>query len=243
MMATPDGLRRLVDRFDPSNFDAPAGQARIRLIVVDEGEWDVLASAGGVRIVAANRGPAPEATLSADRATWDRIATDLRGGMYAYRAGRLVNAAGAWADDVGKLAGAKPIGLVPKRRTVITFDPPAGADIGRWPAVIDVDEQWYVKPDAGRLLASPADETPSLPCDARPDEYDVAVVVDRLSRATTLQVPRIVARWAGLRSFVEDKLLVVGFDPRVPREEVRDEAVRQRVLFVQEPHHRRLLDN
>jgi D-arginine dehydrogenase len=134
----------------------------------------------------------------------------------AYRAGRVVNAAGAWADQIGRLAGAKPIGLVPMRRTAITFDPPAGADIGRWPAVIDVDEQWYFKPDAGRLLASPADETPSAPCDAQPEEYDVALVVDRLARATTLQVPRIVARWAGLRSFVEDRLLVVGFDPRVP---------------------------
>jgi D-arginine dehydrogenase len=150
-------------------------------------------------------------------------ALDFTGGTWRvstsageFRAGRIVNAAGAWADDVGKLAGAKPIGLVPKRRTVITFDPPAGVDIGRWPAVIDVDEQWYIKPDAGRILASPADETPSLPCDAQADEYAIAVVVDRLSRATTLQVPRIVARWAGLRSFVEDKLLVVGFDPRVP---------------------------
>jgi D-arginine dehydrogenase len=133
-----------------------------------------------------------------------------------YRAGRVVNAAGAWADEIGGLAGAKPIGLVPMRRTAITFDPPAGADISRWPAVIDIDEQWYFKPDAGRLLASPADETPSAACDAQPDEYDIAVVVDRLTRATTLQVPRIVSRWAGLRSFVEDRLLVVGFDPRVP---------------------------
>jgi D-arginine dehydrogenase len=128
----------------------------------------------------------------------------------------VVNAAGAWADQIGRLAGAKPIGLVPMRRTVITFDPPAGTDIGRWPAVIDIDEQWYFKPDAGRLLASPADETPSAPCDAQPDEYDIAVVVDRLSQATSLRVPRIVARWAGLRSFVDDRLLVVGFDPRVP---------------------------
>jgi D-arginine dehydrogenase len=150
-------------------------------------------------------------------------ALDFTGGAWRvststgeFRAGRVVNAAGAWADEIGRLAGAKPIGLVPKRRTVITFDPPAGVDVGGWPAVIDVDEQWYIKPDAGRILASPADETPSLPCDARPDEYDVAVVVDRLSRATTLQVPRIVARWAGLRSFVEDGLPVVGFDPRVP---------------------------
>ena len=150
-------------------------------------------------------------------------ALDWRGGSWhvsttagGFRAGRVINAAGAWADQVGRLAGAKPVGLVPMRRTAITFDPPAGADIGRWPAVIDVDEQWYFKPDAGRLLASPADETPSAPCDAQPEEYDVALIVDRLSRATTLQVPRIVARWAGLRSFVEDRLLVVGFDPRVP---------------------------
>lgn len=133
-----------------------------------------------------------------------------------FSAGRVVNAAGAWADEIGRLAGAKPIGLVPMRRTAITFDPPAGVDIGRWPAVFDIDEHWYFKPDAGRILASPADETPSAPCDAQPDEYDVAVAVDRLSRATTLQVPRIVARWAGLRSFVDDRLLVVGFDPRVP---------------------------
>lgn len=126
----------------------------------------------------------------------------------------LVNAAGAWADEVGRLAGAAPIGLVPRRRTAITFDPPPAA-IDGWPAVIDVDEQWYFKPDAGRILASPADETPSPPCDAQPDEYDVAVLVDRLTRVTTLQVPRIHARWAGLRSFVADRTIVAGFDAQV----------------------------
>jgi D-arginine dehydrogenase len=124
----------------------------------------------------------------------------------------LVNAAGAWADEIGRLAGASPIGLVPMRRTAITFDPPAGTSVDGWPAVIDVDEQWYFKPDAGRILASPADETPSPPCDAQPDEYDVALLVDRLTRATSLQVPRIRARWAGLRSFVADKTIVIGFD-------------------------------
>jgi D-arginine dehydrogenase len=84
--------------------------------------------------------------------------------------------------------------------------------IERWPAVIDIDEDWYFKPDAGRILASPADETPSPPCDAQPDEYDIAVLVDRLSQVTTLQVPRIHARWAGLRSFVADRTIVAGFD-------------------------------
>jgi D-arginine dehydrogenase len=134
----------------------------------------------------------------------------------AFDATLLVNAAGAWADEVGALAGARPLGLVPKRRTAITFDPPAGVSVERWPAVIDIDEQWYFKPEAGRILASPADETPSPPCDARPDEYDIAVLIDRLATATTLQVPRIVARWAGLRSFVADRTIVAGFDARVP---------------------------
>ncbi len=133
-----------------------------------------------------------------------------------FRADRVVNAAGAWADEIGRLAGARPIGLVPKRRTAITFDAPAGVDVRRWPAVIEVNETWYIKPDAGRILASPADETPSSPCDAQPDEYDIAVLVDRLSRSTTLKVPRIHSKWAGLRSFVADKTIVTGFDPQVP---------------------------
>ena len=148
--------------------------------------------------------------LSQDGGAW-RVQTAA--GDFA--APLLVNAAGAWADEVGRLAGAAPIGLVPKRRTAITFDPPAGMSIEHWPAVIDIDEDWYFKPDAGRILASPADETPSPPCDAQPDEYDIAVLVDRLTRISTLQVPRIHARWAGLRSFVADKTIVAGFDARV----------------------------
>ncbi len=128
----------------------------------------------------------------------------------------VVNASGAWADEIAQLAGARPVGLVPKRRTAITFDPPADVSIERWPAVIDVDEQWYFKPEAGRILASPADETPSPPCDAQPDEYDVAVLVDRITSLTTLAVPRIRSRWAGLRSFVADKTIVAGFAADVP---------------------------
>jgi D-arginine dehydrogenase len=149
--------------------------------------------------------------LEHDRGRW-RIET----GQGAFLADRLVNAAGAWAEQVGALARASPIGLVPKRRTAITFDPPTGVDVRAWPAVIDVNESWYFKPDAGRLLASPADETPSPPCDAQPDELDIAVLVDRLTRATTLAVPRIQSRWAGLRSFVADKTLVAGFDAQAP---------------------------
>jgi len=150
-------------------------------------------------------------TLTHDGQLWS---VDTSAGPFA--APLLVNAAGAWADEIGRLAGAASVGLVPKRRTAITFDPPAGVAIDRWPAVIDIDEQWYFKPDAGRILASPADETPSPPCDAQPEDYDIAVLVDRLTGATTLSVPRIHARWAGLRSFVADKTLVAGFDGSAP---------------------------
>jgi D-arginine dehydrogenase len=109
----------------------------------------------------------------------------------------IVNAAGAWADDVAAMAGARPVGLVPKRRTVITFDPPTGVDVRAWPFVLDVEEAFYFKPDAGRLLGSPADQTPTAPCDAQPEEMDIAIAVDRIETATTLQIRRIASRWAG----------------------------------------------
>lgn len=129
-----------------------------------------------------------------------------------YRAEVVVNAAGAWADEIAALAGAARIGLVPKRRTAFVFDPKEAIDPG-WPAVIDVDEAFYFKPDSGLLLGSPADETPTLPIDAQPEELDVALAVDRIERATVWRIARITRRWAGLRSFVADKTPVVGFDP------------------------------
>jgi D-arginine dehydrogenase len=132
-----------------------------------------------------------------------------------FQARAVVNAAGAWADEIGALAGAKPIGLVPKRRTAIQFRPPAGLDIARWPTVIDADEQFYFRPDAGKIMASPADETPMPPCDVQPEDLDIAILVDRLEKVVTLPIPRIENRWAGLRSFVADKTPVVGYDGEV----------------------------
>ena len=130
----------------------------------------------------------------------------------------VVNAAGAWADELAKLAGVATVGLVPKRRTAITFDPvfedPADkAGLEGWPMVSDVAETFYVKPDAGRLLASPADQTPVEPCDVQPEDIDVAITVDRLEQASRFSVRRLAHRWAGLRSFVADKVPVVGFAP------------------------------
>ncbi len=125
----------------------------------------------------------------------------------------VVNAAGAWADALAGLARLPPIGVVPKRRTALTIAAPAGLDTSGWPMTLDVAETFYFKPDAGRLLVSPADETPMAPCDVQPDELDVAIAIDRLMRATTIEVARVERKWAGLRSFVADKTTVCGFDP------------------------------
>jgi D-arginine dehydrogenase len=125
----------------------------------------------------------------------------------------VVNAAGAWADVVAGLAGLPPIGLVPKRRTALTIAAPVGIDTGQWPMTLDVAETFYFKPESGRLLVSPADETPMPPCDVQPDELDIAIAIDRLMRATTIEVARVERKWAGLRSFVADKTTVNGFDP------------------------------
>jgi len=125
----------------------------------------------------------------------------------------VVDAAGAWADQVAELAGLPPVGLVPKRRTALIVAPPPGLEIGAWPLTIDVEESGYFKPEAGKLLVSPADETPVAPCDVQPDELDVAIAIDRLTRATTIEVRHVERKWAGLRSFVADKTPVVGFDP------------------------------
>ncbi len=128
----------------------------------------------------------------------------------------LVNAAGAWAGEIGLLAGAADIGLRPLKRTACLIDPPAGYETAAWPMLMNVEEEFYLKPDAGLLLLSPADETLVEPCDAQPDELDIAIAVDRLEAATTLQVRRIVSKWAGLRSFVRDRSPVAGFDKRDP---------------------------
>lgn len=149
--------------------------------------------------------------LSRDSAGW-RVQT--KAGEFAGRV--VVNAAGAWGDEIGVLAGARPVGLVPKRRTAVLFDPAPAADVRTWPIIIDADEQFYFKPDAGKLLGSPADETASPPCDAQPEEIDVAIAVDRIEQAANFRVQRVLRKWAGLRSFVADKSPVVGFDSELP---------------------------
>jgi D-arginine dehydrogenase len=131
----------------------------------------------------------------------------------SYTAPVVVNAAGAWGDEVARMAGARPVGLRPLRRTALLIDAPRGLDSTAWPAAIAIDETFYFKPDAGRLLLSPADEEPSPPCDAQPEDLEVAIAVDRFETASGARIEKVLHRWAGLRVFSADRTPVVGFDP------------------------------
>jgi D-arginine dehydrogenase len=129
----------------------------------------------------------------------------------AFSAPVLVNAAGSWADRIAVLAGLQPLGLEPKRRTIITFDAPAGTPLDRLPFTKTIGDELYFAPESGRLFASPMDEVPSEPCDAQPDEYEVALAAYRMEERTTVKVERIHSRWAGLRTFTPDKHPAVDF--------------------------------
>jgi D-arginine dehydrogenase len=139
----------------------------------------------------------------------------VRAGGETLTATVIVNAAGAWADEVAALAGIARVGLTPRRRTAVLVDPPPGVSVTRWPFVNDIDEQFYFKPEAGSLFLSPADETPAEPGDAQPDEWDIAAAVERVEMATTLQIKRLKARWAGLRTFSPDRTPVVGYSREI----------------------------
>jgi D-arginine dehydrogenase len=129
----------------------------------------------------------------------------------------IVNAAGAWADGIAKLAGVRPVGLEPRRRTAVLVRVDSAEALSTRALVIDVDEQFYFRSESGGVLVSPADESLSEPCDAQPEELDVAIAIDRFTMATTLDVRSVRSKWAGLRSFVADRNPVVGFDPRNTR--------------------------
>ena len=133
-----------------------------------------------------------------------------------WRAPVLVNATGAWADKTAALAGVRPLGVSPLRRTIIVFDPPEGVSVADWPFVKSAVNEFYMLPEAGRLLASPVDEVPSGPVDAQPEDYDIALAAYRVEEYTTMPVKRIAHRWAGLRSFTADRIPTAGFSSEAP---------------------------
>ena len=155
---------------------------------------------------------APIRRLDFIRGHWQ--ATTETGDQFA--APIVINAAGAWADEVAKMARVLPIGLQPKRRTIIVFDPPDGLSVRDWPFIKTPGDIFYILPQGNRLLACPNDETDSPACDAQPEDLDIALAAHRVAQFTTLPVPRISGRWAGLRSFVPDRMPVAGFAPDAP---------------------------
>jgi len=166
-----------------------------------------LARARGARVV-------PDARV----AGLDRTPTSWRvtTGAGVFEAPTVINAAGAWAGEVGRLAGLGDLGLAPLRRTAVRLEPQQRDGLADWPFVIDVEDRFYFKPDAGGLMLSPVDETPSAPCDAWAEDLDVAYAVQAFEDATTEQVRRVGHAWAGLRTFAPDRVPVVGADPREP---------------------------
>jgi D-arginine dehydrogenase len=152
---------------------------------------------------------APVESLRRSAGVWH-----VQAGAHALEAPVVVNAAGAWGDVVGRKAGARPVGLVPRRRTAMVVEPPAGMDVSGMPVIEFAGHGPYMKPQGSGIMCSPADETPDEPRDVQPDDMDVAVLVDWVERHSYVTVRKAPRTWAGLRSFVKDAAPVVGFDPQ-----------------------------
>lgn len=156
--------------------------------------------------------------ISACTGGW-RLRGEISSRPFELQAQVVINAAGAWADEVAQMAGIPPLGLKPKRRTIAyvelpadKYEPPAAG----WPMINDLSDTFYFKPEGGGLIVSPCDSTVSAPCDARPEEIDVALALDYLERLTSLSFKRVSNRWAGLRTFSPDVMPVLGALPENP---------------------------
>jgi D-arginine dehydrogenase len=204
-----DEVRRLCPVLRPA-FSAAGvlepGASDIDVAALHAGYVRQLRSAGGTV-----RTSAPVERADGQGGSWT-----VEAGDESYVCGCLVNAAGAWGDVVAATAGVRPLGLRPLRRTALTVGLPAAVDGRAWPAVVDVRNRWYFKPEGDGLLISPADETPSEPVDARPQDVDVALALERVNAATTLALRTVRSTWAGLRTFAPDGELVIGPDPASP---------------------------
>ncbi len=186
------------------------GALEIDVHALHQGYLRGLRRRGGVVVVSAQAGRAER-----HEGAWTITAAAGR----RWVAPVVVNAAGAWADQLAGTLGAQALGLVPLRRTAFMLDAPAyapaGASAARLPMIADIDDTFYVKPEGPALLCSPADETPQEPGDARPDELEIARALDAIAAATTLDTAHVRSAWAGLRTFAADRVPVVGYDPSV----------------------------
>ncbi len=194
----------------------PLRVERLSRVLIEPGSSDIDVSALHQSFVRAftAAGGRIETTTRVDAA---RPAPSGRGWVIETTAGDrhadlVVNAAGAWGDVVAARAGIEPVGLVPKRRTAFMVAS-RWPDSAEWPMAAEAELTWYLKPDGTQFLCSPADETPSEPVDAKPEEIDVALAIDRINEATTLDIRSVRSSWAGLRTFAPDGSMVLGPDP------------------------------
>jgi glycine/D-amino acid oxidase-like deaminating enzyme len=133
-----------------------------------------------------------------------------------FTARMVVNAAGAWVDQVAAMAGVRSPGFTPNRRSMARIPAPGGHDVSGWPMLFGPGEDWYAKPDAGALIVSPAEEHPTDPHDAWADDMVLAEGLARYEEMVTEPVTRVISNWAGLRTFSPDRVLVIGPDLREP---------------------------
>jgi len=180
----------------------------------DAQDLDVHALHSGFLRGARERGGEVRTAFRVESMTRQSGVWEIDSGGATVQADVVVDAAGAWADIVASLAGVRPVGLIPKRRTAFTFAGPEGHR--DWPMVVDLDERFYFKPEGPSVLGSPADANPVKPQDVRHREIDVAMGIDRIQGVTTLSIRSIERAWAGLRSFVSDRRPVNGWDDAVP---------------------------
>lgn len=219
-----ESFEQLMQEFDRGSLRRiDAKQARKRCPIIREGYVAACAAEEGAfeidvgrmhqRYLRAAREGGSEIILNAEvqqldcRSSCWQVVT----GRETFAARVVINAAGAWADEIARRGGLEPLGLQPRLRTAVLVDPPKGNPVDDWPMVVDVDQQFYFKPDAQRILVSPADETPVAPCDAAADEMGVALAIDRFEMVTGISVERVRSKWAGLRSFFADRSPVIGY--------------------------------
>ena len=201
-------------RFDDWNI--PASYCETGWIEPDVADMDVdLMLQGYLKILREHGGQVLcDETVQSIQRTGD--GWQVRTNRQTHEADVIVNCAGAWADEVAAMAGARCQQLTPMRRTAILFRHPDGADMAGMPMLHTADESFYMKPDAGLLLASPVDETPSAPCDVQPEDIDVATVAWHIEQAFGWKIEQIEHRWAGLRTFAPDRTPSIGPDPDAP---------------------------
>ena len=206
---TPDEALEMVPILDPEKLAFAGYHAAAYDLDTDRMIQDF------AREVRSNSGQvitsAPVQTITQTANGWDVIANGT-----TYSAPLIVNAAGAWADQIATMAGIVPLGIVPNRRSMARLPAPGGHDVSNWPMFFGVGETWYAKPDAGALLVSPAEEDPVDPHDAWADDMVLAEGLARYENMVTEPVTRLLTSWAGLRSFSPDRALVLGPDPDTP---------------------------